>query len=297
MWNIRTLDKHTIKGYKKHLRVLFNNVNLDDPEAVERFILKLSRKNKYKNNLLTAYAIYCKANEIKWSRPPPLRNEACPIKIPIEQNIDLVISCSTPTYAVAFSFSKYGLRPDEISKITLRDLDLSQRTLTVRTSKMGHSRTIPLDARTIDKVRDYIARKKITGIDLRLFASGEKISDKWMLFRKRALRARARQAQLFMQLYSKWQDKEFNKSKHFVMTYPIRSYEDYEGIFRDEEKGTTFRVVGTFFEGLGVLVKRGLVDKGFVDDMMSGDIIGFWEKYREVVFEERRRMNYPQALE
>jgi hypothetical protein len=106
-----------------------------------------------------------------------------------------------------------------------------------------------------------------------------------------------RQAQLFMQLYSKWQDKEFNKSKHFVMTYPIKSYEDYEEIFRDEEKGTTFRVVGTFLEGLGVLVKRGLVDKGFVDDMMSGDIIGFWEKYGDVVREERRRMNYPQALE
>ena len=81
------------------------------------------------------------------------------------------------------------------------------------------------------------------------------------------------------------------------MTYPIRSYEDYEEIFRDEEKGSTFRVVGTFLEGLGVLVKRGLVDKGFVDDMMSGDIIGFWEKYGDVVREERRRMNYPQALE
>jgi hypothetical protein len=106
-----------------------------------------------------------------------------------------------------------------------------------------------------------------------------------------------RQAQLFMQFYSKWQDKEFNKSKHFVMTVPIKSYEDYEEIFRDEEKGTTFRVVGTFLEGLGVLVKRGLVDKGFVDDMMSGDIVGFWEKYHDVVLEERRRMNYPQALE
>jgi hypothetical protein len=106
-----------------------------------------------------------------------------------------------------------------------------------------------------------------------------------------------RQAQLFMELYSKWQDKGFNKSKLFVMTYPIKSYEDYEGIFRDEEKGTTFRVVGTFLEGLGVLVKRGLVEKGFVDDMMSGDIIGFWEKYGDAVREERRRMNYPQALE
>lgn len=103
-----------------------------------------------------------------------------------------------------------------------------------------------------------------------------------------------RQAQLFMQLYGKWQGKEFNRSKHFVMTYSIKGYEE---IFRDEERGSAFRVVGTFLEGLGVLVKRGLVDKGFVDDMLSGDIIGFWEKYGEVVREERRRMNYPQALE
>jgi hypothetical protein len=104
-----------------------------------------------------------------------------------------------------------------------------------------------------------------------------------------------RQAQLFMQVYSKWQDKEFNKSKHWVITYPIDSYEDYEEIWRDEDEASTFRVVGTFLEGLGVLVKRGLVDKGFVDDMMSGDIIGFWEKYGDVVREEQRRMNYPQA--
>jgi hypothetical protein len=106
-----------------------------------------------------------------------------------------------------------------------------------------------------------------------------------------------RQAQLFMQLYNKWQDRDFNKSKYLVMTYPLNSYEDYEEIWSDEERASTFRVVGTFLEGLGVLVKRGLVDKGFVDDMMSGDIIGFWEKYGEVVREERRRLNYPQALE
>jgi len=106
-----------------------------------------------------------------------------------------------------------------------------------------------------------------------------------------------RQAQLFMQLYSRWQEKEFNESKHFVITCDVKSYEDYEKIFKDEEKASAFRVVGTFIEGLGVLVKRGLVDKGFVDDMMSGDIIGFWEKYGNFVKEERRRMNYPQALE
>ena len=123
---MRTLDEHTLKGYGKLLRVIAHKVNLDDPSVVERHILGLQVKNKYKNNLLTAYSVYCKANEIEWTRPSRLRNETCPIKVPTEQRIDLVISCSTPTYAMAFSLSKYGLRPDEVSKITFRDLDLGE---------------------------------------------------------------------------------------------------------------------------------------------------------------------------
>ena len=186
LWSVRTLDEHTLKGYGKLLRVIAHKISLDDPNAVERHILGISRKNKYKNNLLTAYSVYCKANGIEWVRPSRLRNEPCPIKVPTKQRIDLVISCSTPTYAMAFSLSKYGLRPDEVSKITFRDLDLGQRTLAVRTSKLGYSRTLQLDNKTVDKLRDYIARRKITRVDQRLFASGEKICDKWSLFRKRA---------------------------------------------------------------------------------------------------------------
>jgi integrase len=65
-------------------------------------------------------------------------------------------------------------------------LDLGQRTLVVRTSKLGYGRTLQIDNKTVDKLRDYIARRKITRVDQRLFASGEKICDKWSKFRKRA---------------------------------------------------------------------------------------------------------------
>ena len=34
-----------------------------------------------------------------------------------------------------------------------------------------------------------------------------------------------------------------------------------------------------------------------LDEMMSGDVIGFWEKYGGAVKEFRVRMGYPQALE
>lgn len=40
-----------------------------------------------------------------------------------------------------------------------------------------------------------------------------------------------------------------------------------------------FRIssLGTYFEGIGVLVKRNLVDPSMVDDLMSGRFIDFWE--------------------
>lgn len=107
-----------------------------------------------------------------------------------------------------------------------------------------------------------------------------------------------RQAQLFMQVYSKWQEKEFNLSKQLVLQeYRCAGIEDYEEVLKDKEKAANFRVVSTALEGLGVLVKRSLVDVGVVDDMMSGDVIGFWEKYGGAVKEFRVRMGYPQALE
>jgi hypothetical protein len=43
---VRTLDEHTVKGYRKLLRVLSNNVNLDEPDSVEKYIFGLSGKNK-----------------------------------------------------------------------------------------------------------------------------------------------------------------------------------------------------------------------------------------------------------
>jgi hypothetical protein len=107
-----------------------------------------------------------------------------------------------------------------------------------------------------------------------------------------------RQAQLFMQVYSKWQEKEFNLSKQLVLQeYRCVGIEDYEEMLKDKEKAANFRVVSTALEGLGVLVKRSLVDVGIVDDMMSGDVIGFWEKYGGAVKEFRVRIGYPQALE
>jgi len=121
--------------------MLGRNVDLNDSKAVETFILNLAGKNKYKNALLDVYQHFCKANNITWQKPKKLTEQAFNVKISTEERINVMISFTTKKYAVAFGLSKYGLTPDEVAKITLRDLDLERRELTVKSSKRGLERT------------------------------------------------------------------------------------------------------------------------------------------------------------
>jgi hypothetical protein len=41
-------------------------------------------------------------------------------------------------------------------------------------------------------------------------------------------------------------------------------------------------------EGLGVMVKRGLIDVNFIYDLMYGSIIMIWEKFLPIVLESRK---------
>jgi integrase len=167
------------------LKRLGKNSVLDSPKSVESFVLNLDVTNKTKNNYFNAYGNYCKANEIEWERPS-LRNERYPVKVPTEERIDLIISSCTPKYSTIFQLSKYGLRPHEISKITLRDLDLDTGDLLVRSSKLGLDRTLKLRREVVDLLKEYINKYKISKLDQRLFALPKTIRQKWRFYRKRA---------------------------------------------------------------------------------------------------------------
>ncbi len=78
-----------------------------------------------------------------------------------------MIACASLKYATVFHLSKHGLRPDEISKITLRDLDLNSGALSVRTSKMGLDRTLKLKSEAFDLLRDYVNRLQISNLNER----------------------------------------------------------------------------------------------------------------------------------
>jgi len=108
-----------------------------------------------------------------------LKCQSIPIVVPSEERIDKIMGRCTLKDIAIFQISKHGLRPDEVSKITLRDIDLQRGLLTVRTSKLGEARTIKLKEIAIMNFRAYIQFKNITDLNVRLFPKPDKLRQKW----------------------------------------------------------------------------------------------------------------------
>lgn len=110
-----------------------------------------------------------------------------------------------------------------------------------------------------------------------------------------------RQAQLFMSLYNRLSDKNFNQDWMDAVTLTINSQEEYLRLFRDAEKrteiGSAVNALFAYFEGIGVLIKRGLVDIHLVDDLMSSYILMTWNKYGPFIKEQQESANRPELWE
>jgi len=109
-----------------------------------------------------------------------------------------------------------------------------------------------------------------------------------------------RQAQLFMSIYSTYSSTEFLKAWSEIMNYPFKDYDDFESKYGFEVNPDAMvkgRMVNAYLEGIGVLMKKGLIDSSIVDDLMSGTIIRYWEKYEPYILEYRKRRDWPQTGE
>lgn len=104
---------------------------------------------------------------------------------------------------------------------------------------------------------------------------------------------RMRQTDLVMKLYSTFSSLEFQKIWHEVQGREAKDYRDYEKKYGWAE----YTSVGTFFEGIGILLKRKLIGIELVDDMFTTPIKWTWEKMREQTLEARKVRNQPEIHE
>ena len=90
-----------------------------------------------------------------------------------------------------------------------------------------------------------------------------------------------RQAQLSMQLYSFYDNKEFLKDYGNITTnYKFKDAEDWWNKYSPEhdiEAYSAWLRVGRFFDGVGLLLDRTLVDKDLIYELLGDVIQGSWE--------------------
>jgi hypothetical protein len=93
---------------------------------------------------------------------------------------------------------------------------------------------------------------------------------------------RTRQAQLFMQIYNRFNTPEFvDQMYHLRFRWIPPQLDDMSEFLTSEEYREDFNIVAStvyFFEGIGVLVSKGLIDVELVDDLMSGPLTHIWER-------------------
>jgi hypothetical protein len=118
--------------------------------------------------------------------------------------------------------------------------------------------------------------------------------------RNQQVQLETRQAQLFMPIYNRMTYTDFTEKWNELMIREWTDYDDYYekyGQKTNPKAFSTFQSIEFYFEGIGVLVARKLIDVSMVDDMMSSVLLLFWEKYSPIILETRQRVNLPQIDE
>ena len=122
-----------------------------------------------------------------------------------------------------------------------------------------------------------------------------------LTLRAQELTLETRQAQLFMQLYDVFMSTDFHKNYWDIIdNWEFSDFEEYMEKYGAKTNLDAFvkrGSVGSYFEGMGVMVKRKLIDASLVDDLISGLIIRWWEKMEPIMDDAREKMNYPQLAE
>ena len=85
-----------------------------------------------------------------------------------------------------------------------------------------------------------------------------------------------------------------------TLNLEFKDYDDfikrYGKIHSDRPEQTAFLAVGNYFEGLGLLAKRGLVDVDLIYEFWTGDIADIWNKIKPLIEGMRRESKFPVAL-
>jgi hypothetical protein len=131
----------------------------------------------------------------------------------------------------------------------------------------------------------------VTEISAVVVAAGVLIGVVFTVLQLRDL-VRTRQTDLIMRLYSRYGSEGFQKSLDKLRQRDLKD-PDYVKKYGMAE----WAAVGTFFEGIGILLRRKLVDIGLVDDLFTAPLNMAWDIMKDSITEIRKEYSQPTIFE
>jgi integrase len=158
----------TVRAVGKRLAYLAKNCPLEIAEVVKGFVAQKDCSNAFKETLVEAYDLYCRANSIAWKKPFYERYDKMP-KIPSEEKLDMMIARASKSFALILSMMKdLGTRPIELNWLKLKDIDMETGIVTITSAKHCVGRTLRIKGQTLVMLKAHVLRKNLSQND-RLF--------------------------------------------------------------------------------------------------------------------------------
>jgi hypothetical protein len=98
---------------------------------------------------------------------------------------------------------------------------------------------------------------------------------------------RLRKTDLVMRLYSTWDSLEFQRSVHHVYWADFHGYDSAMATTGGERQVWSY--VFLFYDQVGALLRRGLIEFDLVDDLLGNSTRQLWEKVGPMIREARER--------
>jgi hypothetical protein len=106
---------------------------------------------------------------------------------------------------------------------------------------------------------------------------------------------RLRRTDLLLRLYGTWDTLEFQEAFHRIYWADFHDYDSFlECVDGQRHVGS---YVATFYDQVGALLRRNLIDYDLVDDLLGNSAIQLWERIGPVLREARLRSDDPRLYE
>ena len=134
---------------------------------------------------------------------------------------------------------------------------------------------------------DILSMVDLTSISAILAAIGVFVGVIFAILQLRDL-VKTRQTDLVIRLYSTFGSNNFQKEMTRILNGDYKNYSDFM-----KKEGLLVHETGLFFEGVGLLLHRKLIDISLVCDLFGVSVKMFWERSKPLIKDARKLFNAP----